>query len=334
MDHLTSRHTRARLATALSALLVATGCASSATTGPETDKASTPAAAPASPSTQETPADDGTFPVTVGSGDTAIEIRERPEAIVSLSPTATEVLFAIGAGDQVVAVDDQSDHPPSVPTTDLSGYQPNVEAIAAYEPDLVVAAGDPGDLVASLATLEIPVLLHPSAPTLDDAYAQIEQAGVATGHVAEAVELVASMQSEIQAIVAQADVADTGLTYYHELDPSHYTVTSSTFIGQVYELFGLTSIADAAEESNGGYPQLSPEYIIDADPDLIFLADGECCDVTAEQVASRPGWETITAVDRAAIVSLDEDVASRWGPRVVDFVRTVADAVTESVPAA
>lgn len=333
MDHLSPRHARARLATALSVLLVATGCATSAATDPETLEASTPAAASSTPSAEDPPAED-TFPVTVGSGDTAIEIPERPEAIVSLSPTATEVLFAIGAGGQVVAVDDQSDHPPAAPTTDLSGYQPNVEAIAAYEPDLVVAAGDPGDLVASLATLDVPVLLHPSATTLEEAYTQIEQAGVATGHVAEAAELVASMQSEIQAIVDQADVTDRDLTYYHELDPSHYTVTSSTFIGQVYELFGLTSIADAAEDANGGYPQLSPEYIIEADPDLVFLADGECCDVTAEQVVSRPGWEAITAVEQGAIVTLDEDLASRWGPRVVEFVRTIADAVTASAPAA
>lgn len=257
-----------------------------------------------------------------------------PDAIVSLSPTATEVLFAIGAGDQVVAVDDQSDFPPEAPTTELSGFQPNVEAIAAYDPDLVIASGDPGDLVASLEAIDVPVLVHPAAGTLDDAWAQIEQVGAATGHVAEAAALVTRLQSELDELVASVDVSDAGLTYYHELDPSHYTVTSSTFIGEVYGLFGLTSIADAAEDDNGGYPQLSPEYIVEADPDLVFLADGECCDVTAEQVAARPGWDTVTAVRDGAITTLDEDAASRWGPRVVAFARSVAEALEAREPAA
>lgn len=256
-----------------------------------------------------------------------------PARIVSLSPTATEVLFAIGAGDQVVAVDEQSDHPEGVPVTDLSGYQPNVEAIAGYDPDLVVTSGDPADLVASLEALDIEVLLHPSARTLDEAYDQILETGHATGHVDGAEDLVSRMQDDIDAIVAGVEAPDEPLTYYHELDPTYYSVTSSTFIGEIYGLLGLTSIADAAEDDNGGYPQLSPEHIVEADPDIIFLADGECCDVDAEQVAARPGWETMTAVGNGAIVSLDEDVASRWGPRVVDFLRTLADEVAALQPA-
>src|SRR5690606_17206535 len=112
--------------------------------------------------------------------------------IVSLSPTATEILFALGAGSRVVAVDDQSTYPPEAPVTDLSGFDPNVEAIASYEPDLVVLSFDPGDLQPGLEALDIEVVLQPPAATLDDAWAQIEQLGAATGSVAEAAELVAA----------------------------------------------------------------------------------------------------------------------------------------------
>ena len=346
-DRRPRRRLSIHLAATLTVLALAAACGaapseptSDATTdadagGPLDQEAGSREAEPAAGAQDPADADQqaSAYPVTVGSGETQIEIEERPERIVSLSPTATEILFAVGAGDQVVAVDEQSDHPEEVPTTDLSGFQPNVEAIAGYEPDLVIASGDPGDLVASLDALDVPVLLHPSAATLEDAYHQIEQTGVATGHEAEAVELVEAMQAEIDEIVAEVAQPEQPLSYYHELDPNYYTVTSSTFIGEVYGLLGLTSIADHAAEENGGYPQLSPEYIVEADPDLVFLADAECCDVTPADLAARPGWETMTAVEEGAIVALDEDVASRWGPRVVEFLATIADAVTELEPA-
>lgn len=251
-----------------------------------------------------------------------------PERIVSLSPTSTEVLFAIGAGDRVVAVDDQSSYPPEAPMTDLSGFQPNVEAITAYDPDLVVVSGDPGGLVDSLTALDIEVLVQPAATTLGDVYEQILSMGELTGDAEAAEVLVEQMRTDIEAIVSSIDLPDRALTYYHELDPTFYSVTSRTFIGELYGLFGMTSIADAADGQDSGYPQLSPEYIIEADPDLILLADVQCCGVDIEQVNSRPGWQTMTAVANGAIVELDADTASRWGPRIVDFLRLIADGLT------
>jgi iron complex transport system substrate-binding protein len=252
-----------------------------------------------------------------------------PQAIVSLSPTATEMLFAIGAGDQVVAVDDFSNYPPEAPTTDLSALEPNVEAVATYEPDLVVISNDPSDVVKSLDRLGIPVLLQPAAATLDDTYSQIEELGTATGHVDEATALVASMRSEIDAIVSSAPEFMTPPTYYHELDDLYFTVTSETFIGQVYSLLGLRNIADEAKGSASGYPQLSAEYIVEADPDLIFLADTKCCNQSAETVGRRPGWDQLSAIKTGAVVELDDDIASRWGPRVVDLLRIVTTALVE-----
>ncbi len=268
------------------------------------------------------------FPLSVKAANGEVRIGKRPDRIVSLSPTATEMLFAIGAGDQVVAVDDNSNYPPQAPMTELSGYQPNVEAMAKYSPDLVVISDDLGDLVKSLGKLSIPVMLEPAAKNLDDTYAQIEQLGAATGHVADAVHLVASMKSEIQHLVASAPDFDHPLIYYHELDQTYYTATSSTFIGQIYGLLGLRNIADEAKGAASGYPQLSAEYIIKADPDVIFLADTKCCGQSAATVAKRPGWDQIAAVKDGAVVSLDDDVASRWGPRVVDLLLVVEQALS------
>jgi iron complex transport system substrate-binding protein len=272
------------------------------------------------------------FPVTVKAANGSITIDDRPESIVSLSPTGTEMLFAIGAGEQVVAVDEFSYYPPEAPTTKLSGLEPNVEAIAKYEPDLVVASDDTGELESSLEALDIPLFVAPAAQTLDDSYTQIDQLGAITGNVAEAADLVASMQSEIDALVDSAPDFDEPPTYYHELDQTYFSVTSDTFVGQVYSLVGLRNIADEAKGAGSQYPQLSAEYIIKANPDIIFLADTKCCDQSEATVSKRPGWGGIEAVRNGAIVELDDDIASRWGPRVVDYLRDVVEAVSELQP--
>jgi iron complex transport system substrate-binding protein len=287
------------------------------------DEGSDPAA---SGDTADAPSTEAaSFPVTVEGTNGSITIEQRPERIVSLSPTATEDLFAIGAGDQVIAVDDQSDFPPEAPTTDLSGFEPNVEAIAGYRPDLVVFATEPGDLGASLEALGITALQLDAAPTLEVAFDQIEQLGVATGRAAQAEAFVADLRAQVDALVEGA-LPSADLSFYFELDDTFYSVTSKTFIGQLFQQLGLENIADAAGKGSGGYPQLSAEYIIEADPDLIFLADTECCGQTPETVAERPGWDRITAVADGGVVPLDEDVAQRWGPRVVDLLNEIATA--------
>ena len=255
-------------------------------------------------------------------GTTSNAAAPQPTRIVSLSPTATEMLFAIGAGDQVVAVDSNSNYPAEAPKTELSAYQPNIEAIAGYKPDLVVYSDDPGELKAGLDKLSIPALKQPAAATLDDTYGQLDQLGRATGHPAEATQLTATMRTEIQKLAAAKP--DRPLTYYHELDKNLYSATSKTFIGQLYGQLGMKNIADAADKDGSGYPQLSAEYVVKADPDLIFLADTKCCGQTARTVAARDGWDQLTAVRSGGVVALDDDVASRWGPRVVDFLKTVA----------
>ena len=239
-----------------------------------------------------------------------------PESIVSLSATATEILFAIGAGGQVVAVDDQSTYPVEAPMSALSGFTPNVESIAGYDPDLVVG----------LEALGIDVLMQGAANAIDDTYAQIAELGGLTGHVDEAAALNTEIAAELEALAEGQPGA--GMTYFHEIDSTLYSATSSTFLGRLYALLGLENIADPADEDGWGYPQLSPEYVIDVDPDLIFLADAEW-GVSAETVAARPGWDTMSAVQAGNVFPLDE-TAGRWGPRIVDFLITVRAAVEEA----
>jgi iron complex transport system substrate-binding protein len=245
-----------------------------------------------------------------------------PQRIISLSPTATESLFAIGAGKQVIAVDDQSDYPKRAPKTALSGFTPNVEAIASYRPDLVVVQYDSGGIVEALRKLDIRVLVQPSAKNLTVAYAQIRQLGAVTAHKRTAAALVKRMKTAIAR--ALAATPKRRLSVYHELSPDFYSATSKTFIGGIYKLFGLRNIADAADSTSSGYPQLSGEYILGANPGLIVLADTRCCGQTVGGVANRPGWSGLAAVRTRSVVAVDDSVASRWGPRVVQFAQAVA----------
>ena len=300
--------------------------------GSDDDSASAPEESAPVEAGTETPA---TTPATDVAPDTSEAIAV-PERIVSLSPTHTEMLFAIGAGDRLVAVDEFSDFPAEALElpNELSGFEPNVEAIAAYEPDLVVIGGDFTGLGDQLDAIGISWWDGPAAMTLADTYAQIEQLGAATGQVAEAAELVAQMQTDIDAIVAETVVPEEPLTLYHELDPTYFSADSTTFIGELYSLLGLQNIADRAGDDSGGFPQLNAEFIVSADPDLIFLADTKCCAETAETVAARDGWGAIAAVVNGNVIEMDDDIASRWGPRVVDYLAEVSAAVEQAlVPA-
>ena len=265
------------------------------------------------------------FPVTIHAANGDVAIKARPTRVVSLSPTVTEDLFAVGAGAQVVAVDDQSDYPKRAPRTKLSGYTPNAEAIVSYKPDLVIVSND-GGIVSALQKLGVTVLLEPAADNVAQAYDEIRQIGAATGHAAAATTVVRSMQRKLTALIRSVPKRSRHLKVYHELDPTYYSASSATFIGRVYRLFGFRNIADAADSTHSGYPQLSAEYIVSANPDLVVLADSICCNQSGATVAARPGWSGISAVKHKRVIAVDDSVASRWGPRIVDFARAVAAA--------
>ena len=306
-----------RLPALAAATVLAAACAACGGSQP-----TTPAASPAAGSS---------FPATVPAANGAVHIGSRPTAIISLSPTSTEMLYAIGAGRQVKAVDSDSDYPPQAPMTKLSGFQPNVEAIVGYKPDLVVVDGNTGGLIKSLAAFKIPVLELPAATKLSDVYAQFDELGKATGHLAQAEQENTKIRGQLKQIAAAAPHHSAPLTYYYELDQTYYSVTSATFVGQLLHLLGMKSIADTATgaAAAGGYPQLSSEFIIKANPDYIILADTICCHQSAATVAGRSGWSGLTAVKDGHVIALNDDIASRWGPRITDLLQTVENAVAK-----
>jgi iron complex transport system substrate-binding protein len=306
----------------VAAAILALGCAACSSSPTSSDTAGSGSASAAG------------FPVTVSSFAGKVRVPARPDAIVSLSPTATEMLYAIGAGSQVKAVDNDSDYPKQAPMTKLSGYTPNAEAIAAYKPDLVVISNDIDGITAKLTSLSIPVLDLPAAANLSQEYTEFDQLGQATGHLTEAEQEVSKLKSEISTIVASEPTHPKPLTYYYEIsiDP-YYSATSSTFIGSLLSLLGMKSIADAATGAAAadGYPSLSAEFILKSNPDYIILSDtgptGGGQD--AATVSSRPGWSVLSAVKDKHIILVNADIASRWGPRIVDLLQDVATALKQ-----
>jgi iron complex transport system substrate-binding protein len=247
------------------------------------------------------------------------------QRIISLSPSLTEDLFAIGAGKQVVAVDQYSNYPTRAPRTSLSGYTPNVEAIAGYHPDLVVISYNPQGFAGQLRKLGIKVLFFPAAADLQGAYDEISALGRLTGHDAGAASVVHWMERRMAKIVASVPPLRRHLRVYHELDQHFYSATSGTFIGSIYRLFGFSNIADGpGQGAHTQYPQLSQEYIVAANPQIIVLADTKCCGQSSATVAARPGWGGISAVGHHRVIGVSDDIASRWGPRIVEFAAAIA----------
>jgi cobalamin transport system substrate-binding protein len=272
------------------------------------------------------------FPVKITTAMGVVHVRARPARIISLSPAATEMLYAIGAGKQVKAVDDDSDYPSQAPRTKLSGLDPNVEALVAYKPDLVVISNltdNVSTLAKQLANFSIPVLYQPAPTGLSGVYSEFDQLGQATGHLAQAQKEDATIRRQIASIVASVHKRSKPVSYYYELDQTYYSVTSSTFVGSLLKLLGMASIADTASgaAAAGGYPQLSSEFIVNAQPDYIILADTVCCKQSAGTLSARPGWSALTAVKDGHVIALNDDIASRWGPRIVNLLRTVAAAL-------
>lgn len=224
----------------------------------------------------------------------------------------------------MIATDNYSNYPvEALETEKIDAFNLSVEAVAALDPDLVVLSYDPGEVIAGFEALGIPALLFNSPMGLEDVYGQIADLGIATGHVDEAAAIVAETRDGIDEVVAGVVPSEEPVTFFHEVDATLYSVTSATFLGSLYAMLGLENIADPADNDGFGYPQLSAEYIMASDPDFIFLGDAAFGE-SAETVAARPGWETLTAVTSGRVVELDSDLASRWGPRLVEFLASVA----------
>jgi iron complex transport system substrate-binding protein len=264
-----------------------------------------------------------------------------PQCIVSLSPSATETLFAIGAGPQVQAVDKDSNYPTTgLPTKRIDSLNPSVESIIGicktsktHKPDLVVISYDANSIKAKLTTLGVKVLVQNAPATISVAYRQMLQLGRLTGHLKNASSIVRSLQRRV-AVDRSSIPSHPGktLTAYYELDPTFYSLTSTTFVGSLMKSLGIVNIADAkSTTADYGYPQLSSEYIVGADPKLIFLADTVCCSASATTVAARPGFSSVSAVANGEVIGLNDDVASRWGPRLSQLMNALTAAVKSAL---
>ncbi len=323
---------RILIALVLALGLAVAACGSDATSESSTteDPTTTVAAEEADTEEADDSAMDGDYPVTIESAGGTWTLESAPQQIVSLSPAATEILFAVGAGSQVIAVDSYSYYPDAAPVTDLSGWDPNVEAVVAFEPDLVVISNDANELVASLTALDIPVLVSPAPADIEGGYAAMAELGLAAGHVDETAVAIATMREEIETALAAAP--DVPIRIFHELDETHFAASSFGFVGAVYAEMGATNIADAADTDGFGFPQLTEEYIVEADPELIVITDQVA--YSADDVVARPGWGEIAAVRNGNVVVVNADIASRWGPRLPQFIAAVAEALSSAaVPA-
>jgi iron complex transport system substrate-binding protein len=269
------------------------------------------------------------FPLTVKRSDGAtLTISEPVKKIVSMSPGATEIIYAIGAQDALAAVDKNANYPDAAKNfpTKIDAYEPNIEAIAALNPDLVILPGDNGGILAKLDGLKIPVLyqdLDKDIKTVDDVLGQITLLGQVTGHTDKARELVQSLSKRIDVIKqgVQGIPSQDAPSVYHELDSTYYTISTGTFIGNLYEILHAQNIAK--DGAGVAYPQLTQEAIIAANPKIIVLAD-EAYGVTADSVKARPGWSAIDAVANGKIIAVDADLISRPGPRIVDALEDLA----------
>ena len=251
-----------------------------------------------------------------------VELDHVPERIVSAAPTPTEMLFAVGAGDLVVGVDDYSDYPAEVENiTKVGSYTLNTEVIVGLQPDLVVSS----DLVplSQLELLEaqgIPYVIL-ATRTLDDVMKDIRLVGILTGHVEEANELAEQLEDRVDAVAAKTQAEDlVRPRVYLEYYP-YWTYGPGSFGHDLIELAGGTNIA---ENTTSEYPMLTSEFIIAQDPEIIIYTIGYMTTTTADEIASRPGWDTMTAVSEGSIYSMDDNLMSRYGPRIVDGLELLA----------
>ncbi|MEN9736200.1 MAG: hypothetical protein RL129_910 [Actinomycetota bacterium] len=253
-----------------------------------------------------------------------------PKRIISLSPSATEDLFALGAGKQVIAVDDNSNYPANAPKSKLSSFNPSAEAIAKYKPDFVIIqnSATKADLVISqLKALKIKVYIERTPTDINGVYKEISEIANIVGRASSAVKINNQIKQARTAAISNSS-GHSSATIFHELDNTLYSATSATFIGKIYADLGLKNIADnASKADDGGYPQLQNEYVISANPQYIFLADAQYGETIAK-VGNRPGWTAISAVKNGKVVELPADISSRWGPRIINFYNLISNALS------
>jgi iron complex transport system substrate-binding protein len=299
--------------------------------------AATPTAAPAptaalaaatlAPTAEPTAAAETGISLTDGLGRT-VTLAAPAASIVSLAPSNTEILYAVGAGEHVIARDDFSNYPEEVadlPSVGGSNSNYSLEQLVSLKPDLVLAAEiNTADQVKAMEDLGLTVFYLKNPDDLDGMYANLLTVAELTGTTAETETLISSLKERVQAVETALANVDTQPSVFYELDATDaaapWTSGPDTFIDT---LIGMAGGVNAAAGLNSGWAQMSQESLLVANPDIILLADA-AYGVSAEQVAARPGWDVITAVKDSAIYPFNDDLVSRPGPRQVDALEELA----------
>ena len=245
-----------------------------------------------------------------------------PKRIISLSPSITEILFEIGSGNQVIAVDNFSNYPNETPISDISAYDPNVEAISLLNPDLVILSYNIKNLKTALKKIGIETIYLPAPLNFEDILDQIDYLGLQTGNEDKAKKLISKMKNRMKTLQKLRE-NETATKIYHEIDPNYYSPSKFSFIGDIYQKLNYKNVANKADITNLGYPKLSPELIISENPDLIILPGKD--NKYVENVKSRPGWNYIKAVKKNNFLLTNNDIASRWGPRILNFASILVE---------
>lgn len=246
--------------------------------------------------------------------------------IISLSTTHTETIQSLGAENTLVGIDSFSEA--SFPVEVIDSYTTTADELKVLDADLVILAFDFNGIVEGLKTQKINYLLLPPARTLEDVYSQIETIGAIVNKKSEAAAKTKEMRLSISKLIDNSNFED--ISVYHEIGYSYgiYSVNSNSLIGEIYNLLGVENIANSEVDASGsGYPELTEETILKANPDYIVVGH---TDYLNKDLSLRPGWENIKAIEHSNIVFLNENLANNWGTTTVELVETLSDTFKES----
>lgn len=301
---------------ALAAMIaVAAACGGDDDTGGD---AAATVASPAAGASATAPAKVAAFPYTfTDSTGTQVAFTEAPKRIISYSPGATEILFAVGAGPQVIATDEFSDYPAAAKALPHVQYsKPSPEPALAMRPDLVIMSGRQEGQVPQFRQLGLRVVFLKEPGDVPAVFEQIRNVGRMTGHAEEAAKLVTSLEGRLEKVKATVAAKTDAPVVFYEITPDLFTVSPNSFVGH---LLTIAKAKNVVTDTSNAFPQLSVETVLKADPAVILLADGgDDGGQTPEMVKARPGWDKVKAVRDGRVVVIDSDVFSRPGPRVLD----------------
>jgi cobalamin transport system substrate-binding protein len=307
-------------AIALIAVLLVSAC----TSGDEATPTPTPeptATATATPTPTATPEPTPEPVVVTDSDGVELTLEVPPTRIISFSPGATEILFAIGAGDQVVAVDEWANYPPETENLERVKYiDPDPERVLSLDPDLLLMATAQQPQVEQLRSLDLQVMFNLEPDSIQGVLDNILLLGLITGHTEEAEALVADIEARIALVEAAIADIDEGPRVFYELSNDLYTVAPDTFIGGTLTLLKAQNVAAGAKSA---FPQLTAEALIEANPEVVLLADAAWGE-SLETVSGRPGWDVVDAVVNERVFGVDPDTGNRPGPRIIDSIEEIA----------